>query len=521
MKKTIIYSLFFIIFIACTAFAMEQPKEQQLLAVKAADSSKNIYINQLPPEIIGHIACMLNTVVGTTSFINYADLPVITRNIRAFSQACKAYHTYCNSDAGIKQLISAITQRFNISVAHAAANLNTPGARVLLQALPEYTVFKTLQQLIDEGKFIGTQGSCYSTNQGLLLKQHSGIQKHYSICHPWGYLQYPREYIDPKRFTLHPFDQLDEDKQQLQVIQAIADKNNASPLITLPNPLQYETQTIPSKDDMLVTSWNTCKNLAQLPTPIHQSITSLNNSLSASARQKEYDTIHDHELFLDNLHSTLFNANNRKNIHQLSDWMMMVLKRLIEQPTTEMAAYRQLSLAIRDHTYLFSQFHEMTNKTDKMHLSIQYVPGKIEDLTNINSRIHLHAHVTMPVGKMVGELLDKNEIKKNYTKTVTTLRTGWQKVRLEDNKQIAIYKSEEEWQLLTKMSTDGTQEVKLLNLIMDPLFLGTASNSASSDNTWFDEQGNLQEKNLIYLWIKKSAWESFQKQLDLKVVPEK
>ncbi|MGB8467803.1 MAG: hypothetical protein WCE21_02275 [Candidatus Babeliales bacterium] len=491
-----------IIFIACII----------LNSIQAMDTTDNTLppspLALLPAEMIATVASQFNTVVGSTSFINYADLPVITEYIKAWSMVNKHHYQILNSESVTKILINSIAQRFNILPTHAAANLNTPGAREWLQQTDHYALFKIIYQpgIRSPNPYGDT------TTDGLIYSQHEESSPYCHLYTPWGEMDFfdntnLKMIINRQELYLNKTTEPYKDHTYYRIIEIhkhpIA-TSCLSPGCTSDQYFYFDK------------SWDTFKKFIQGNYVAKPNVPSNSKTVPIGNfyyKTVDYDMLVDHQQFLDTLDLQV------KTIDDIPQWCLALVTRLFAQPIFP-SKYSD-----RDNTKLLSlknttdgQLCTLLNETARDLLNMQktlhirdFGIGNLQYYDQngncISPGIFVHMYKPEEVKK-----LDLNLFHEECQQIIQEFKAGWQATTLEENPTIARKKSEEQWCLYTKKNTAHSAH----SMVYYIAFKCKIPRSAfQCSNEWIVTNGNNREKAVsmptTYLWVHKKYLDAFRK----------
>lgn len=113
---------------------------------------QSMQLDNLDAFLIGNIIVQLNNSIGTPSLINEKDIPVIVKNVKMLSFTNKSLYNKINDITNSRIFIKALANRFGRTQLNAIGQINTPGARLVINELlepGEYEVFKAVQRIIE------------------------------------------------------------------------------------------------------------------------------------------------------------------------------------------------------------------------------------------------------------------------------------------------------------------------------------------------------------------------------------
>ena len=109
-------------------------------------------LDNLCESLVGNIIVQLNNNVGTPSLINQNDIPVIVKYVKSLSFVNKNLYRKVNGLTCSRMFVKALAHRFGMTQLNAIGEINTPGARLVIDELlepGEYEVYKTVRRIIE------------------------------------------------------------------------------------------------------------------------------------------------------------------------------------------------------------------------------------------------------------------------------------------------------------------------------------------------------------------------------------
>lgn len=176
-------------------------------ALGASQEKQKLNLDAMPLEVIGLICSHLNNQIGTQGFVNEADLPIVMKNVHRLASVNKKLQGTVYSVVATNVLIDSLAQRFQMAPLDVAAKIKTKGGQAWLKKYVhdsgDYELFQAVQEIfsicrkiseqvkpygvsVDDGQegWPGVNAYHGQTKQGLILSIGTYPDQ---LCTPWGY----------------------------------------------------------------------------------------------------------------------------------------------------------------------------------------------------------------------------------------------------------------------------------------------------------------------------------------------
>lgn len=174
-----------------------------------AQLEQKVNLDAMPSEIIGLICGHLNHQIGTQGFVNEADFPIVMKNVSRLASVNKKLHETVHSVVATNLLIESLAKRFVMAPLDVAAKIKTKGGQAWLKKYVhdsgDYELFKVVQQIFAICREISEQVTPYGVSIGDGQEACPGVNPYYyqtrqgfmliidtypdRLCTPWGEAQ--------------------------------------------------------------------------------------------------------------------------------------------------------------------------------------------------------------------------------------------------------------------------------------------------------------------------------------------